>query len=109
MGFKVAGYSFKGRYSIDETDQIEDWPGLYVILCQRGNGHYIIDVGESDNLKSALEENGRRDMWTRSCSGTLAVTVKYTLDLERLERVRMEKKIRNRHNPPCRKSHKLAS
>ena len=109
MGFRVGGYSFKGSYPIDEIEEIKDWPGLYVVLCRRGNRHYLIDVGETDNLKSELWENDRRDMWLQKCSDNLVFTVKYTLDLEKLERTRMERKIRNRHNPPCRKRQDLVN
>lgn len=109
MSFRVGGYSFSGRYSMDEIDEIRDWPGLYAILCRRGRGHYLVDVGESDNLRSELKEHDRSDLWTRNCSGSLVVTVKYTLELEELERVRMEQKIRNRHNPPCRRQQRLAN
>jgi hypothetical protein len=108
MGFKVGGYSFSGRYSIDKTDEIKDLPGLYAILCRRGRRHYLVDVGGSDTLGSELEGHDRRKMWARNCSGSLVVTVKYTLDLEKLERAQMEKKIRKQHNPPCPKQQELA-
>jgi len=108
MSFRVGGYSFGGRYSIDKIGEIRDLPGLYAILCRRGRRHYLVDVGGSDTLRSELEEHDRRDMWARNCSGSLVVTVKYTLDLEKLERAKMEKKIRKQHNPPCPKQQKLA-
>jgi len=102
MSFKVAGHSFSGRYAMYETEEIKDWPGLYAILCRRGNRHYLIDVGESNNVKSAVENNGRKELWYQNCSGTLVVTVYYTLGMQQSERVRIERKIRRRHNPPCR-------
>jgi len=107
MGFKVGGYSFTGCYPVDETGEIKEWPGLYAILCRRGNRHYLVDVGESDNLKSELQENGRRKMWEKNCSGDLVVAVKYTMEIHQTERTRMERKIRRRHNPPCRKTGSL--
>jgi hypothetical protein len=107
MGFKVADYSFMGAYPIDEMDDIKDWSGLYAILCRRGNRHYLIDVGESDGLKSELHESDRRELWEQNCSGTLVITVKYTMEMHQAERVRIERKIRKRHNPPCRKVRSL--
>jgi hypothetical protein len=101
MSFKVGGHSFTGRYPVDETDEVKDWPGLYAVLCRRGNRHYLVDVGESNNLKLELERNGRRELWSQHCSGTLVVSVYYTLDMEHSERARIERKIRIRHNPPC--------
>ena len=109
MGFRVGGYSFSDRYPIDEIDEIKDWPGLYAILCCRGRRHYLVDVGESDNLSLELTEHDRRDIWAQNCSGSLVVTVKYTLELEESERARMEHKIRSRHNPPCRRQRSLAN
>jgi hypothetical protein len=103
MSFKVGGHSFAGRYALYETDEIKDWPGLYAILCRRGNRHYLIDIGESDNVKSAVKNNGRKELWYQSCSGTLVVTVYYALDMQQSERVQIERKIRRRHNPPCRR------
>lgn len=91
-------------YDIDETGEIKEWPGLYAILCRRGNRHYLVDVGESDNLKSELKENDRRELWEQNCSGDLVFAVKYTMEVHQTERARMERKIRMRHNPPCRKT-----
>lgn len=109
MSFRLADYSFMGRYPVDKTDQIENWPGLYAILCRRGSRHYLVDVGESDDLKSRLEQNGRQSLWDENCSGTLVITVKYTTDMEQAERLRMERKIRTRHKPPCRRPKKAAN
>ena len=109
MSFKVGGHSFTGRYALYETDEIKDWPGLYAILCRRGRRHYLVDIGESDNVKSALEDNDREHLWYQYCTGVLVVTVYYTMDTEQSERARIERKIRNRHRPPCRRQQRLAS
>jgi hypothetical protein len=101
VGFKIGDRMFRGRHAIDETDEIKNWPGLYAILCRRNRRHYLVDIGESDNVKSELKNNGRRDIWYQNCSGTLVVSVYYTLDMDRSERMRIERKIRSRHNPPC--------
>ena len=103
MSFRIGDRKFKGRYALHETDEIEDWPGLYAILCQRGKRHYLVDVGESDNVKSEVENSDRKPLWYQNCSGTLVATVYYTLDTEQPERARIERKIRNRHRPPCRR------
>jgi len=108
VSFKVADYTFMGSYPVDETDQIKNWPGLYAILCRRDSRHYLVDVGESDDLKSELVKNGRKALWEENCSSTLVITVKYTLELEWAERVRIEEKIRTRHNPPCKKKRKVS-
>jgi len=39
MSFKVGAYSFTGRYATDEINEIKDLPGLYAILCRRGERH----------------------------------------------------------------------
>ena len=104
MSFKIADYSFMGAYPIDGTDDIKDWPGLYAVLCRRNNKHFLVDVGETNSLRSELEESNRREMWEQNCSGDLVVVVKYTMEMHQTERSRMEHKIRRRHNPPCRKT-----
>ena len=103
MGFKIGDRMFRGHYALGGTDEIKDWAGLYAILCRRGNGHYLVDVGESDNVRSAVENNDRKDLWHQYCSGTLVVTVYYMLDMKQSERARIERKIRRRHNPPCKR------
>ena len=109
MSFRLANYSFMGRHPVNKVDQVRNWPGLYAILCRRGNRHYLVDVAEADDLKSELEKNGRRDLWEENCSGSLIITLKYTMEMERAERMRIERKIRTRHNPPCRKRSKPAN
>ena len=101
MGFKIAGYSFAEGHPIDQYDEIKSWPGLYAILCKRGRGHYLIDIGESDDLKTELRSKGKRKLWKQKSSGDLLVSIYYTLDMEQSERKRIERKIRKRHNPPC--------
>jgi hypothetical protein len=108
MSFSVGGYSFTGRYAIDKIDEIEDWPGLYAILCRRGNRHYLVDIGESNNVKLAIDRSDRKDLWSENCSGTLVVSVYYTLDIQKSERERIERQIRTRHKPPCRKIRKVS-
>ncbi|MBD3181376.1 hypothetical protein GF312_03730 [Candidatus Poribacteria bacterium] len=102
MGFKIAGRSFTGRYKVDEIDEIEEEPGLYAVLCYRNKRHYLVDVGESENIKEELEgKNGKKTEWDKHCSGRLLISVYYTPDMEESDRNKLEKKIRNRHNPPC--------
>jgi hypothetical protein len=107
MSFKVGGYSFTGRFAMDEINEIKDLPGLYAILCRRGKRHYLVDVGESNELRSELEKNGKKELWDQHCSGTLVVSIYYTDGLERSDRVEMERKIKRRHNPPCGKSWRI--
>jgi hypothetical protein len=107
MSFKVADYSFMGTYRIDDIDDIKDWPGLYAVLCRRNNKHFLVDVGETNSLRSEIEESDRRETWEENCSGDLVVAVKYTMEMHQAERARMERKIRKRHNPPCRKNMSL--
>jgi len=94
MDFEMGNSFFTGRYAIDQIDRIEEWPGLYSILCYRNGEYYMIDVGESDDVRSAVEDNGRREFWERKCSGTLVVSVYYTSDMQRSERERLEREIR---------------
>jgi hypothetical protein len=108
MSFRLADYSFMGRHPIDRMEQINNWPGLYAILCRRGSRHYLVDLGESDDLKTELEKDGRKPLWEENCSGNLIITVRYTKEMEQAERKQIEKKIRTRHKPLCRKRKKSA-
>ncbi len=87
-------------YTIDEIDRIEDSPGLYSVFCHCGDEQSLIDVGQSDNLASAVRNNGSRDYWHQKCPGTLLILVFYTYDMQESERKRFEREIRKRSGLP---------
>ena len=84
-------------YTLDEINMIEDHPGLYSILCYCDGEYSMIDMGQSDDLKSALGNNDREEFWHQSCAGNLLVSVFYTYDMKESERKQLELEIREQN------------
>ena len=87
-------------YTFDEIGMIEDCPGLYSVLCYYEGGFSVIDAGQSDDLKSAVENNGRKELWHQNCAGTTLVLVSYTYDMKESERKQLELEIREQSGLP---------
>jgi len=99
MSITVGNYTFEGPYT--DTSRLQDRSGVYAIHCYRDNAYYLIDVGESTQVKSRVDDHDRKDCWQRNCSGTLTVSVYYTPNLQSSGRIAVEQEIRRKYNPPC--------
>jgi hypothetical protein len=100
MSITIVRYRFDGPYS--STESLQDRSGVYVILDYREDRrYYIIDVGESAQVKTRVETHDRRDCWQRHCRGTMYVAVLYTPNLQQPGRSKIEQEIRQQYNPPC--------
>ena len=99
---EIGDYTFIGPYM--STDLIEDRSGVYAVICIMENKRYLLDVGESAQVKTWLDTHDRRDCWEKNCQGTLAYSVKYTPNLRQKARQEIEQKIRDRFDPPCGKT-----
>jgi hypothetical protein len=87
-------YKFK-RARLDEIT-FKDEPGVYIIACQTDKGPYTnIDVYESDNMKSDLENNQNKNKWYDKCSGyrSLEILYKYMPGKPRPARIKILQKI----------------
>jgi hypothetical protein len=99
MGLRVGEYTFEGPYT--STESLWDNPGVYLILCDSGEKHHPIDVGESKTVKSRVEDHERKPCWSKNCNSTLVVAVFYTPDLDEAGRRTIEQEIRGMYNFPC--------
>ena len=99
MAIGVGNHSFEGPYT--NTSALQNRPGVYAIHCYFNNAYYLMDIGESSNVKERVENHDRKDCWNRNCKGTLTVSVLYTLSSTEEGRRIIEKEIRNQYNPPC--------
>jgi hypothetical protein len=84
-------------YTLDEIDKIEDYPGLYSVLCYCDGEYCMIDIGQSDDLKSAVGNNAREEFWHQNCAGNLLVSVFYTFDMKEPEIRQLELEIREQN------------
>ena len=71
-------YKFEGPYS--PPDSLENKSGVYVILCYKGGKYYVIDVGESSEVRDRVSNHERADCWEENCeNGILMVAVSHLL------------------------------
>lgn len=100
MSIKIDKYDFEGPYS--DTNSLEDRSGVYVILDYRDDGkHYVLDVGESAQVRTRVENHDRKDCWDLNREGNLRFAVHYTPGLQQAGRMAIEQEIRDKYNPPC--------
>ncbi|MEO0119568.1 MAG: hypothetical protein ABIK60_03405 [candidate division WOR-3 bacterium] len=93
-----------GRYTFDiyySTEDIEDRSGVYAILDKRKDGYYLIDVGESAQVKTRIESHDRKACWESHCQGKIVYGVYYTPYLQQAGRREIEQEIRDQYNIPC--------
>lgn len=97
---RIGKYQFEGPYST--TDALQDRSGVYAILDIRRDGnYYLIDVGESKDVRTRVERHDRQRCWRRNQLGTLAVAVLYTPHLQKLGRMVIEQEIRSQYLLVC--------
>ena len=97
---KISGYDFEGPHT--DTANLKHAAGVYVILCKRSDGQwYVIDVGESTDVRERIDNHDRKDCWKRNCQGTLGVAVLYTPGWTLEQRHALERKIRDEFSPAC--------
>jgi len=99
VSITIGQYTFEGPY--DNTGPLDDRSGVYAILCLRDSKYYVVDVGESAQVKTRVDNHDRKGSWQRKCSGTLMVAVYYTPHLQSSGRMSVEQEIRAQYNPPC--------
>ena len=99
MSITVGAYSFEGPYT--DTAHLADRSGVYAIHCHRNAAYYLIDVGESAEVKTRIDNHDRKDCWRRNCGGTLTVSVLYTPNQQQAGRMAIEQELRKQYDPPC--------
>jgi len=99
MSLTVEKYTFEGPYT--SANSLEERSGVYLIVCKNGGNYNPVDVGESAQVKSRVENHDRGPCWKKSCFSTLMVAVLYTPNLQQAGRRRIEKEIRNMYDFPC--------
>ena len=84
---------------------LRDVAAVYVILCVAQGGSWIVlDVGQTGELGSRIDDHDRRQCWSRNCaSGNIWVCV-YPMPSDRYsrqERLNLEAEVRRQYNPLC--------
>lgn len=100
MNITIADYVFEGPYS--SLEDLRSLPGVYAVLCRKGRGAvFLVDVGESYDVRRAVENHGGTQCWRENCGGDLALAVLYTPDLSGDGRRDIVGVIRARDYVPC--------
>jgi hypothetical protein len=100
---KIGEHDFDGPF--ESTDSIEDKSGVYAVLHKKEGKRYLLDVGESSEMKKRLENHDRKECWKKNSKGAIIeYSVYYTPKLDEKARKEIEAKIRTRYSPPCGKS-----
>ncbi|WP_413853482.1 hypothetical protein [Candidatus Ruminimicrobium bovinum] len=94
-------YSFAGPHF--DTDSIENKSGVYAIIDSFNGKYYLLDIGESHDVKNRLASHDRRDCWKRNKKGTILYYVYYTLNKQQAGRMDIEQDIRKNkaYHIPC--------
>ena len=98
-GFSGTQYTFEGPYV--NTISLEDRSGVYLIVCSSGDKDILIDIGESANVKTRVENHDRKTCWQVNCKNTLRVAVFYTPGVQQSGRMEVEQDIRKNYRFPC--------
>ncbi len=92
-------YQFEGAYK--STDTLKSRQGVYVIWCEDKGKWTVLDVGETTDVKQRVGNHERANSWRQNCTGTIYYSATYTLNLQQAERMKIEKKIRDKANLLC--------
>ena len=100
MAIEISGYTFEGPYT--GTAYLKHEQGVYVILDKRRDGKWwVIDVGESEDVKDRIDNHDRKPCWERNRQGELGVAVLYTTNWSADQRRSIESRIREAFSPAC--------
>lgn len=103
MPVTIGKRTFEGPFTGVGT--ILDDPGVYVVVCpDTDGGYFVVDVGESDQLRTHLQNHERKDCWARVCTARHQVPQFAVLYMRRISpnyRRAIEREIRDQYKPPC--------
>jgi len=99
MTITVGEYTFEGPYKSPE--HLRDDAGIYAIHCLRRERYFLLDIGESSEVKSRVTDHDRKDCWLEHCHGTITYSVFYTPRKTQAERREVEKDLREKYEPVC--------
>lgn len=86
-----------------DTHSLLDASGVYIILTrQKANSQWtVVDIGESGEVKTRVENHDREPCWESHNQGTLAVAVIYKPNQQQAGRKLIEQELRTQFNPLC--------
>src|SRR5215471_2982523 len=73
MAITLSGFPFEGPFY--EASRLPSVAGIYVPLDHRATGYYVLDVGETGDLRERVSSHDRAQSWTRNSTGNLGVWI----------------------------------
>ncbi len=99
MAITIGRYAFDGPY--DSAEFLEDRSGVYAVLDRRIDGYWVLDVGESAQVKTRVVTHERRACWSFHGRRPLYYAALYTPGVHQAGRMQIEVEIRGQYKPPC--------
>lgn len=97
MSFISSKLTFEGPFAF-YSDLIDE-PGIYVLVDDSLTSQRIVDVGESDKVRSRTNFHEREDCWKKMCHGTLGIGAHYMPNSTEQQRRDIEPTIREEYGP----------
>lgn len=98
----IGGKSF-ACVKLSEAD-FKDVAAIYVVICVDAQGQWtVLDVGQSGQVGTRIDDHDRRDCWTRNCKNNIWVCV-HTMPSSRFtkqDREQLESQLRTQYKPVC--------
>ncbi|MFH2109846.1 MAG: hypothetical protein ABIJ47_01145 [Candidatus Bathyarchaeota archaeon] len=96
----IGGYTFEGPYMT--VDHLPSAPGLYAVVCSDQRGYYLLDVGYSSKIRTAVKRSTRRQCWENNRRGVMMYAFLVDSQLDETQYRAVEKEIRRRYPKlPC--------
>ena len=95
MTITIGKHTFDGIYS--SPTHLADRSGVYAVLGATMSGQKVVDIGESGWIRTRLQAHDRAQVWARQ-----GLPLSYAaLYCDEASRMRIERDLRARYNPPC--------
>ena len=99
MVVRLSGLPFEGPYT--DPHRIPAEAGIYAPLDQQAGGYYVVDVGESADIRARVSTHDRAQSWVRNSTGALGVWIYLMPRSSEAQRRDIEGRIRAQYRPPC--------
>lgn len=99
MTISIGNYQFHGPFN--STENLENQSGIYAILDHVSGQYYVLDIGESSEVKNRIEGHDRKPCWIKNAKGSLEVAVYYTPNQQQSKRTVIEQELREQFRPCC--------
>jgi hypothetical protein len=96
----IGRYRFEGP--VYNKASLKDAAGVYVILDDQGRqGIFVLDVGESEQVRSRIEDHDRELCWLRNRRGRVCYAALYMPRSTKSQRQAVEEEVRRQFAPAC--------